>query len=99
MPVLLSPAAALPLDALLAELHTDGLEYQLEAEFVPTVAGLGTLSGAGPSEISFLANTQYASQLACTRAGAVVLTRAAADTVASTLRDGQRLPYARVITD
>jgi UDP-3-O-[3-hydroxymyristoyl] glucosamine N-acyltransferase len=39
-----------------------------------TVARVGTLSGAGPDAVSFLANPLYRSQLKATRAGAVVLT-------------------------
>ena len=35
--------------------------------------GVGTLSGAGPTHLAFLANPKYRSQLACTRAGVVVL--------------------------
>jgi UDP-3-O-[3-hydroxymyristoyl] glucosamine N-acyltransferase len=38
-----------------------------------TVARVGTLSGAGPDAVSFLANPLYRAQLAGTRAGAVVL--------------------------
>lgn len=37
------------------------------------VAGVGPLDGAGPGEVSFLDNRRYASQLAATRASAVVL--------------------------
>ena len=39
-----------------------------------TVARVGTLSGAGPDAVSFLANPLYRAQLKSTRAGAVVLT-------------------------
>ncbi|OOG39283.1 UDP-3-O-(3-hydroxymyristoyl)glucosamine N-acyltransferase [Rhodanobacter sp. C05] len=35
--------------------------------------GVGTLAGAGPSQLSFLSNSKYSAQLAATRAGAVVL--------------------------
>ena len=37
------------------------------------IDGVGTLAGAGPSQLSFLSNSKYASQLAATRAGVVVL--------------------------
>ncbi len=37
------------------------------------VDGVGTLAGAGPSQLSFLSNSKYAAQLAATGAGAVVL--------------------------
>ncbi len=37
------------------------------------IDGVGTLAGAGPGQLSFLANSKYAAQLGATRAGAVVL--------------------------
>ena len=37
------------------------------------ISGLGTLAGAGPNDISFLSNSKYRSQLAGTRAAAVIL--------------------------
>jgi UDP-3-O-[3-hydroxymyristoyl] glucosamine N-acyltransferase len=37
------------------------------------VHGVGTLSGAGPGQLAFLANPKYRSQLATTRAGVVVM--------------------------
>lgn len=37
------------------------------------VVGVNTLEGAGPDEVSFLANPRYADQLAATRAGAVIV--------------------------
>jgi UDP-3-O-[3-hydroxymyristoyl] glucosamine N-acyltransferase len=37
------------------------------------ITGVATLAGAGPDQVSFLANPRYRSQLAATRAGAVVL--------------------------
>ena len=37
------------------------------------VIGVNTLEGAGPDEVSFLANPKYADQLAETRAGAVIV--------------------------
>ena len=37
------------------------------------VTRVGTLSGAGPDSVSFLANPLYRAQLASTRAGAVIL--------------------------
>ncbi|MDE1894912.1 MAG: UDP-3-O-(3-hydroxymyristoyl)glucosamine N-acyltransferase [Pseudomonadota bacterium] len=40
------------------------------------VDGVGTLAGAGASQLSFLSNGKYASQLAATRAGVVVLSAA-----------------------
>jgi len=43
------------------------------------IAGVGTLSTAGPDQLSFLANPQYRVQLAQSRAGAVVLRASDAD--------------------
>ena len=40
------------------------------------IDGVGTLAGAGPSQLSFLSNSKYSSQLAATRAGVVVLREA-----------------------
>ncbi|MGB6143352.1 MAG: LpxD N-terminal domain-containing protein, partial [Rhodanobacter sp.] len=37
------------------------------------VSGVGTLGGAGASELSFLSNSKYTAQLLSTRAGVVVL--------------------------
>ena len=37
------------------------------------ISGIGTLAGAGPSDISFLSNSKYRGQLALTRAAAVIL--------------------------
>lgn len=74
MPVLLDPASAIPLDALLADVFTDGLPWSLQGNANPSIAGLGSLLTAGPLEITFVANNQYAAQLAQTRAGAVIVT-------------------------
>jgi len=76
MPVLLDLAHAPTLDALLAGADTRGLDWRLEGpsgEDAPRIRGIGTLSGAGPEEISFLANRRYQAQLADTRAAAVIL--------------------------
>ncbi len=37
------------------------------------ISGVGTLAGASPGQLSFLANSKYTGQLAATRAGVVVL--------------------------
>jgi UDP-3-O-[3-hydroxymyristoyl] glucosamine N-acyltransferase len=47
------------------------LEFQGDGQ--RRIDGVGTLSGAGPSQLSFLSNSKYAAQLAATRAGVVVL--------------------------
>jgi UDP-3-O-[3-hydroxymyristoyl] glucosamine N-acyltransferase len=54
------------------------LEFKGDGERI--IDGVGTLSGAGPSQLSFLSNSKYAAQLASTRAGVVVLN---SDAVAS----------------
>ena len=41
-----------------------------------TIDGVGTLSGAGSSQLTFLSNSKYAAQLAGTQAGVVVLREA-----------------------
>jgi UDP-3-O-[3-hydroxymyristoyl] glucosamine N-acyltransferase len=51
--------------------ETFGLVLQGDGSVV--VHGVGTLAGAGPGQLSFLANPRYRRELAATRAGAVVL--------------------------
>ena len=48
-----------------------GLEFTGEAG--KTLTGIATLGEAGPADVAFLANHKYLSQLASTRAGAVIL--------------------------
>ena len=43
------------------------------------IDGVGTLSGAGPTQLSFLSNSKYAAQLGATHAGVVVVHQDAAD--------------------
>ncbi|MDQ8031684.1 UDP-3-O-(3-hydroxymyristoyl)glucosamine N-acyltransferase [Bordetella genomosp. 1] len=96
MPVLLDTARAPRLDALLAGANIQGLDWQLDgiqgAE-APQILGLGTLSNAGPQEISFLSNPRYQSQLATTRAGAVIVT----PEVAEALREQGAAAFVRVV--
>lgn len=49
------------------------------------ITGVNTLADATPSELSFLANPKYASQLASTRAAAVILDEGQADQVHTAL--------------
>ena len=51
----------------------DEFSCRLYGDPARTVARVGTLSGAGPDAVSFLANPLYRGQLKSTRAGAVVL--------------------------
>jgi UDP-3-O-[3-hydroxymyristoyl] glucosamine N-acyltransferase len=51
--------------------ETFGLALRGDGSVV--VHGVGTLAGAGPAQLSFLANPRYRRELAATRAGAVVL--------------------------
>lgn len=76
MPVLLELARAPRLDALLSRVETQGLDPQLDAgaHDLPVIAGIGTLASAGSQEISFLSNPKYQSQVASTRAAAVIVT-------------------------
>ncbi|MEJ2384523.1 MAG: UDP-3-O-(3-hydroxymyristoyl)glucosamine N-acyltransferase [Xanthomonadales bacterium] len=48
-----------------------GLELRGDPD--ATIDGVGTLRGAGPSQVSFLANRAYRKELAATRAGAVIV--------------------------
>lgn len=81
MPVLLAPGQAAPLDRLLAEANTVGIDCKplpapASAAPHPLIRGLGSLSAAGPEEISFLSNPRLQAQLADCRAAAVILTPA-----------------------
>ena len=73
-----------------------GCELHGAADWI--VTRVGTLSGAGPDAITFLANPAYRAQLAGTRAGAVILEeRNRADCpVASLVHPQPYLVYARV---
>lgn len=50
---------------------------------LPPICGIGTLASAGPEEITFLSNPRYQSQLAGTRAAAVIVTPEVAQAMAS----------------
>lgn len=50
------------------------LNLELRGDADHRIAGIGTLSDAGPDQVAFLANPGYRKQLADTRAGAVILT-------------------------
>ena len=45
----------------------------LHGDGAAAISGVGTLAGAGPGQLAFLANPRYRRELAATRAGAVVL--------------------------
>jgi len=97
MPLLLDPEQALPLDQLLAQVDTKGLDYDirpLSLAEMPRLAGLASLSAAGSAELSFLANPKYQSQLVTTQAGAVLLTNEIEQAISAS---GQNLPFARVV--
>jgi UDP-3-O-[3-hydroxymyristoyl] glucosamine N-acyltransferase len=64
------------------------------------IAGVGTLAGADPSQLSFLSNGKYDAQLAATRAGVVVLREenlAACPTTALIANDPY-VAYAKIAT-
>ena len=62
------------------------------------IEGVGTLAGAGPGQIAFLANARYRRFLAGTRAAAVILSADDADDFPgpALLSDDPYLTYARV---
>lgn len=64
------------------------------------VARVATLAGAGPGDLSFLANPQYRAQLAATRASAVVLDAASAalSPTAVLVHSNPYATYARIAT-
>ncbi|TWT20216.1 UDP-3-O-(3-hydroxymyristoyl)glucosamine N-acyltransferase [Luteimonas marina] len=51
----------------------------LRGDATRLIDGVGTLAGAGPTQLSFLANPKYRGQLAASRAGLVVMRAADAD--------------------
>ncbi|MER1967203.1 UDP-3-O-(3-hydroxymyristoyl)glucosamine N-acyltransferase [Castellaniella sp. GW247-6E4] len=76
MPVLLAPDQAPDLPELLNAASIVGLDWSLGESGGGRdirIAGIGSLSGAGPLEISFLSNPKLADQLAGSRAAAVIL--------------------------
>ena len=98
MPVLLDLVHAPTLDVLLASADTQGLDWQLEGNAagseLPRIRGIGTLSGAGPEEISFLSNKRYQAQLAGTRAAAVIVPPVAVEALRA---QAAVLPYVLVV--
>jgi UDP-3-O-[3-hydroxymyristoyl] glucosamine N-acyltransferase len=71
---------------------------ELRGDPTAMVDRVGTLSGAGPSELAFLANPHYRAQLAATRATAVVLdaANAASCPVAALVHSNPYARYARI---
>ena len=75
MPVLLAPEQAPTLHGLLAEANTIGLDCK-PVDTSPRIRGLGSLTSATSSEISFLSNPKLRNQLADCGAAAVIMTAA-----------------------
>lgn len=76
MPVLLAPDQAPTLPDLLSAANTVGLDCTLIHSSdvpMPSIGGIGSLSGAGPHEISFLSNPKLTSQLETSQAAAIIL--------------------------
>lgn len=78
MPLLLNLSAAPALDRLMAETDTRGLEWSLQGrtsqDAWPAIAGIGSLAGAGESEISFAVSKKYLQALLASQARAVIVT-------------------------
>lgn len=74
------------------------LSAELRGDPAQVITGLATLAGAGPSELTFLSNLGYASQLETTRAGAVIVAPAMADKAPGNalVLDNPYLGYARI---
>ena len=64
---------AIVADALTADDLAQRFALEVRGDKAIRVSGVGTLAGAGPQQLAFLANPKYRSQLATTRAGIVVL--------------------------
>lgn len=78
MPVLLSAEQAPTLEQLLSFLQTQGLKAQLVDQTAASIKiqGIGSLQNAGGTEISFLSNPQWRTQLTTCQAAAVIMTAA-----------------------
>lgn len=76
MPVILDDARARSLQDLIDFCAKQGVACTAisASSSMPAIAGIGTLASAGPTEITFLSNPRYQSQLASTRAAAVIVT-------------------------
>lgn len=86
MPVLLAPEQAPTLQELLAEANTIGLDCKpVETSNEPElrIRGLGSLTSAGPEEVSFLSNPKLHGQLHDCRAAAVIMTPEGYDSLGS----------------
>ncbi|TWI10587.1 UDP-3-O-[3-hydroxymyristoyl] glucosamine N-acyltransferase [Lysobacter ruishenii] len=66
---------------------------EVRGDVEASVSGVGTLAGAGPRQLAFLANPKYRSQLVATRAGVVVMREGDAEGFAGTALVA-RDPYA-----
>lgn len=89
MPVLLVSDQAPLLHQLLAQVNTVGLDCTpVDSKLPePKIQGIGSLSSAGPTEISFLSNPKLHAQLSTCQAAAVIMTAEAhADLPAGPLR-------------
>lgn len=98
MPVLLNADQAPELKTLLEQANTIGLAYTLAASEAVScrIQGLGSLNGAGPSEISFLSNPRLQAELSNTQAAAVILP----SVVWSELQENQTdIPFQAVLCD
>lgn len=75
-------------------------DLELRGDENLVISGVGTLAGAGPDCIGFLANSKYRSQLAASKAGAVILAPADAEAFAGNvlLSGNPYLAFARVAT-
>jgi UDP-3-O-[3-hydroxymyristoyl] glucosamine N-acyltransferase len=75
-------------------------ELELRGDGACMIDGVGTLKSAGPSNVTFLANPAYRSDLATTAAGAVILTDANAQACPSNclVAADPYLAYARLAT-
>ncbi|NYT64819.1 UDP-3-O-(3-hydroxymyristoyl)glucosamine N-acyltransferase [Alcaligenaceae bacterium] len=76
MPVLLTLDQAPKLHQLLAQANNAGLDCQLVDNELPEphIQGVGSLTSAGPAEISFLSNPKLQDQLLTCSAAAVIMT-------------------------
>ena len=73
------------------------LGCELRGDGEVEIAGVAPIEQAGPGDVTFLANPRYASHLATTRAGAVILAPGQAASLPCLVSDNPYLAFARAV--
>jgi UDP-3-O-[3-hydroxymyristoyl] glucosamine N-acyltransferase len=73
------------------------LDCELRGDGEAEIRGVAPIGQAGPDDVTFLGNPRYASHLATTRAGAVILAPGQAASLPSLVSDNPYLAFARAV--